>query len=62
MPLWRQHRQQVPDDQKVEEFEDEQRRQEDERHPITPIERRSVEQRQEIVRTLPGHRFLPPRV
>ena len=45
--------------EKIEEFEDKQRRQQGKRNPIAPIERRSVEQCQEIVRTLPRHQFPP---
>jgi len=37
VPLRRQHRKQVADDKKIEEFEDKQRRQQAKRNPIAPI-------------------------
>jgi len=60
MPLRRQHREQVADHEKIEEFEDEQRRQQGERHPVAPVERCRIEQGQEVVGSLSRHLFLPP--
>src|SRR5207247_4356530 len=60
MQLRRQHRQQVTDNEEIEEFEDEQRRQQRESHPITPVERRRIEQPQELIGSLSRHRSLPP--
>ena len=57
MPLRCECGEQVSDNEEIEEFEDEQRRQQSKGDPIAPIEWRRVEQRKQVVITLPRHPF-----
>jgi hypothetical protein len=55
VPLARHRRQEIADHEKIKKIEDENRRHQDEGGPVTPIERRIVEQRQEIFGRVTGH-------
>ena len=59
VPLRRQLRQQVSNHEKIEEFDDKQRRQQDERDPVSAVQRRRVEQCQQVVGSLSAHLSLP---